>query len=436
MRPWLRTSNGSYWAEARGALFRGRALQRRETEPLSPTPSAKRRGGEIPSQSCLSNITYSDAPTLRSRMTIHARRLKDLARAVRAAPLDALLVAKACNVSYLTGFTGDSSFCLVTPKRTILISDERYRIQIDDDCPNLETHIRGHDKNTYQAVAEVVANLGLRDVGIEASGVTLQEFETLRDLCKNVNLVGRTGYVEKLRAIKDESEIAALRRSISVAEKAFAAMRATLQPGDSEKQVGDLIDHYVRRAGGECVAFPPIVGVGDRSALPHMTLSDRRVEEADFLLVDWGARVGQYHSDLTRMLWAPGASRKRAVESRLRKIYTVVLEAQTRAIAALGPGVSVKIVDEAARGYIADAGYGKNFTHGLGHGIGLEIHEAPAVRSNSDDVLQAGMVVTIEPGIYLPEFGGVRIEDDVLITPGGHEILTSVPREWESLGEE
>jgi Xaa-Pro aminopeptidase len=366
-------------------------------------------------------------------MTIHARRRKELARTVREAPLDGLLVAKPCNVSYLTGFSGDSSFCLVTPKRTILISDDRYRIQIEDECPDLETHIRGHNKNTYQAASEVICKLGLLDVGIESSGVTLQVFETLRDLCTSVNLVGRTDFVEKLRAIKDDSEVAAIENAIRIAEGAFIAFEATLRPGDSEKEAGDQIDWFIRRAGGDGVAFPPIVGVGDRSALPHMTLSNRRISEADFLLVDWGAKANLYHSDLTRMLWAPQSARKRAVESKLRKIYTVVSEAQNRAIAALRPGASVKVVDAAARGYIESAGYGKNFTHGLGHGLGLEIHEAPAVRSNSEDVLAAGMVVTIEPGVYIPGFGGVRIEDDVLITDDGPRILTSLPRDWDSL---
>src|SRR5436309_9716768 len=175
-------------------------------------------------------------------MTVHARRRKALARAVPEAPLDALLVAKPCNVSYLTGFTGDSSFCLVTPKRTILISDDRFRIQIEAECPDLETHIRGHDKNTYQAVGEVVTKLGLKDVGIEASGVTLEEFEKLGNECKNANLVGRSGFVEKLRSIKDETEIAAIRNAIRVAERGFAALRATLRPSDSEKEAGDLLD--------------------------------------------------------------------------------------------------------------------------------------------------------------------------------------------------
>jgi Xaa-Pro aminopeptidase len=366
-------------------------------------------------------------------MVPYDRRRQDLARAVREAPLDALLVAKPCNVSYLTGFTGDSSFFLVTPTRGILISDDRYRTQIEQECPGLETHIRGHDKNTYQAVGEVVTKLGLREVGIEAAGVTLEEFERLNGLCPSATLIGKSGFVEKRRAIKDDTEVAAIRRAIRVAEQGFAALRATMRPTDTEKELGDLLDSYVRRAGGDGMAFPPIVGVGDRSALPHSTLSHRRLDESPFVLVDWGARAGLYHSDLTRVLWSPGGPPRRSVESSLEKMYTVVLQAQTRAIAAVRPGVSVKDVDAAARGFIADSGYGDYFTHGLGHGIGLEVHEAPAVRSNSDDVLAAGMVLTIEPGIYLPGVAGVRIEDDILVTPDGAEILTSVPKDWGSL---
>jgi Xaa-Pro aminopeptidase len=385
-----------------------------------------------PGQPAYDNLS-SRFPDSHDRMAPFDRRRHELARAVRDATLDALLVAKPCNVSYLTGFTGDSSFCLVMPTRTILISDDRYRAQIEQECPGLETHVRGHDKNTYQAVGEVVSKLGLRNVGVEAAGVTLEEFERLKELCAAANLVGKVGFVEKFRAIKDETEIDAIRRAIRVAEQGFAALRATMRPTDTEKELADLLDAYVRRAGGDGMAFPPIVGVGTRSALPHSTLSNRQLDEAPFVLVDWGARAGLYHSDLTRLLWAPGGSSRQNVESRLKTMYTVVLQAQTRAIAAVRPGVSVKDVDATARRHIAEAGYGDYFTHGLGHGIGLEVHEAPAVRSNSDDVLAAGMVLTIEPGIYLPEFGGVRIEDDVLVTPDGAEVLTTVPRGWESL---
>lgn len=366
-------------------------------------------------------------------MAPHARRRDDLAHAVRAAGLDALLVAKPCNVSYLSGFTGDSSFLVVTPTRAVLVSDDRFRTQIGEECPDLEGHIRGHDRNTYQAVGDVVTRLSLRAVGVEASGVTLEAFEKLKGECPSATLGPSTGLVEKLREVKDETEVAAIRVAIRVAEQGFAALQATLRPTDTEKDVADLLDMYVRRAGGDGMAFPTIVGVGERSALPHANLSARRVESSPFYLLDWGARKGLYHSDLTRVRSAPSRHWTRDVESRLERMYTVVLEAQRRAIAALRPGVDVKVVDAAAREYIAECGFGEYFTHGLGHGIGLEVHEAPAVRSNSDDVVRAGMVVTIEPGVYLPGFGGVRVEDDVLITPDGPEVLTRVPKDWGSL---
>ncbi len=242
------------------------------------------------------------------------------------------------------------------------------------------------------------------------------------------------GFVEKLREVKDETEIAAIRRAIRIAEQGFAALRATVRPTDTEKGRRPTCS-TATSAGPAGTGWPSrrSSASATRSALPHATLSNRRLDEAPFVLVDWGARAGLYHSDLTRVLWAPGGASRRTVESRLETMYTVVLQAQTRAIAAVRPGVSVKDVDAAARGHIADAGYGDYFTHGLGHGIGLEVHEAPAVRSNSDDVLAAGMVVTIEPGVYLPGWGGVRIEDDVLVTPDGAEVLTTVPRRWESL---
>ena len=253
-------------------------------------------------------------------MAPYTRRRTDLALAVRRAAIDALLIAKPCNVSYLTGFTGDSSFCLVTPDRAILISDDRFRTQIEAECPDLEAHIRGHDRNTYQAVGDVVTKLGLTNVGVEASGVTLDAYEKLKAECRWATLVGQTGLVEKLREIKDETELAGIRRAIRVAEQGFAALRATMRLSDSEKETADLLDGYVRRAGGDGMAFPTIVGVGDRSALPHATLSDRRLSEASFLLVDWGARAGLYHSDLTRVLWAPGDGKRRDVESELRKV--------------------------------------------------------------------------------------------------------------------
>ncbi len=354
-------------------------------------------------------------------------------KAVRAAKVDGLLVAKAVNFSYLTGFTGDSSFLLVTPKRCVILSDERFRIQLQDECPDVEAEVRGADRNTFQLTAAVVGKLGLRDLLIEASGVTLDEFDTLKDLCKTANLTPKNGMVEALRAIKDDDEIDRIRHAIRLAEQSFLAANALLRPQDTEKDIADLIDQFIKRLGGSGHAFPPIVGVGERSALPHCPVTDKPLSDSWFMLVDWGAEARQYHSDLTRVIPTPAAKRAKTVENKLRKTYTIVSEAQALAAEKLRPGAHVREVDDAARGHIRDAGYGDYFNHGLGHGLGLEVHEAPAIRWNSEDVLKAGMVVTLEPGIYLPGVGGVRVEDDFLITDGGPVRLTTLPRAWEAL---
>jgi Xaa-Pro aminopeptidase len=209
----------------------------------------------------------------------------------------------------------------------------------------------------------------------------------------------------------------------------FAAIRRSLRPGQTEKQVGDELEHQIRLLGGACGAFPAIVGVGPRAALPHgRPIQDSRIGDHDFVLIDWGARgsaSGGYHSDLTRVLVTGKLS------PQLEKVYGVVLRAQEAAIAAIRPGAIMKEVDSLARAVIADASYGSAFNHSLGHGIGLAIHELPRLAPDQNRPLAPGMVVTVEPGIYLAGWGGVRIEDDVLVTDGGHEVLTSVPKELE-----
>jgi Xaa-Pro aminopeptidase len=205
--------------------------------------------------------------------------------------------------------------------------------------------------------------------------------------------------------------------------------RAMLRPGDTEIDLTNALENYVRRAGGRETAFPPIAAVGPRAALPHAPPGLSKVGDHPLLLIDWGAQGAFYKSDLTRVLWTYNNGAIPKPSEKLRAVYAVVAEAQRRAIAAMRPGASSKAVDTIARAYIAEQGYGDYFGHGLGHGFGLQIHEAPFFRPNVDVKLEAGMVVTCEPGIYLPGEFGVRIEDDVLITPDGAEILTHCPRQ-------
>jgi Xaa-Pro aminopeptidase len=369
-------------------------------------------------------------------MDYPARRREQVARVLPEEGLDALLVSSPVNVTYLTGFSGDSSVLALARDRNVLVSDRRFTEQLAEECPGLETHIRPPSQKLPEAVAEVLTRLGFRSVGFETGSLTVAEFEALKALTPAVNWKGGDERVEKLRAVKDESEVARIREAIRIAERGFAAFRALLRPEDSEKDLCDAMESHVRRAGGQGSSFPPIVAVGERAALPHAPPTGRVVGSAELLLVDWGATgPTSYKSDLTRVLDTRTKSDSRAVEeaTKLEEVYAVVLRAQEAALRAVRPGATGRDVDAAARKVIADAGFGDYFGHGLGHGIGLQIHEAPAVRPNSDAVLQAAMVITLEPGIYLPGWGGVRIEDDVLVTPDGAEVLTHVPKQLEEM---
>jgi Xaa-Pro aminopeptidase len=238
-----------------------------------------------------------------------------------------------------------------------------------------------------------------------------------------VELAKSTGWVEQLREIKDRQEIERVRRSIELAERTFAVVMAALQSEKTERQLANEIEYQIRLFGGQGCSFPPIVAAGPQAALPHATPTDQVIGESDFVLIDWGARRGQYMSDLTRVLVTGKISPK------LERIYGVVLKAQQAAIDAIRPGALMSEVDEVARATIAQAGYGQYFGHGLGHGIGLEIHESPRLAADQSRPLKAGMIITIEPGIYVPGWGGVRIEDDVLVTKDGHRVLSSLPRD-------
>jgi Xaa-Pro aminopeptidase len=371
----------------------------------------------------------------------HEERRERLARHLDGEGLDALAITSPVNVSYLTGFSGDSSVLVLARDRVLLVSDPRYTGQLAEECPGLATHIRPPAQKIHEAVAEVLTRLGVRAVGFESTAMTVAELETLRGLTPALDWKGAPGRVERLRMVKDPSEVAQIRAAIDVAERAFTALRALLRPEDREIDLYHAVEHYVRQAGGQGTAFPSIIAVGERAALPHAPPTGRVVGSGGLLLVDWGARGPFYRSDLTRVLdtrktatfsGTPGG-RTTAGGPQLEDVHAVVARAQEAAIGAVRPGVPAQAVDAAARSVIAEAGYGDYFAHGLGHGIGLDIHEGPAVRPHSETPLEAGMVFTIEPGIYLPGWGGVRIEDDVLVTPEGCEVLTRVPRDLGSL---
>jgi len=341
--------------------------------------------------------------------------------------LDALLVTSPHNVTYLTGFTGDSTVLIQTAERDLLVSDSRYVEQLAEESAGIPTHIRPASQKLPEAVGEVLGKLNVTDVGFESHVTTVAELDLWKNLAPGVEWKPSTERIERLRQVKDEQELALIREAINLAEGALRVVRSHFQPDLSEREIGALLEYHVRRMGGEGLAFSPIVGVGPRAALPHAPLTGARLGEGEMVLIDWGATGRLYKSDLTRVM----ATRR--ITPKLAEVYAVVARAQAAAIAAIRPGAVGRDIDAIARGIIADAGYSEFFGHGLGHGFGLQIHEAPSLRPGSDSVMEPGMVVTVEPGIYLPGWGGVRIEDDILVTPDGHEVMTHWTRDLTSL---
>ena len=349
-------------------------------------------------------------------MDFPASRRANLLRDCRGDGVDGLLVTDPTNVRYLTGFTGSSGAVVLAAKTTLLVSDGRYEGQIAEECPGLDAHIRPHNKTLTEAVAEALGKAGLRRVGFEADHTSVSGLAALSDKLTRGELVPLAGKVEGLRAVKDPGELEHIRRAVAVAERAFKMFVALLRDTDTEKELADAMDNYLRRAGAVGSAFPPIVAVGDRGALPHAKPTSVMVGQGSKLLVDWGADLG-YKSDLTRTLRSPfGLPPLRKNQSEraaypFEAVYEAVRLSHEAAVRELRAGVKAKDVDAAARRALtrhSPKGIDLNdhFTHGLGHGIGLETHEGPQLRQNSEAVLEAGNVVTIEPGVYLPGWGG------------------------------
>jgi Xaa-Pro aminopeptidase len=381
--------------------------------PDRPVAAATPRGRDF---------TFACAP-LGENMPSFAGRRKRLRELIRQAEVEALLVTNFKNVTYLTGFTGDDSYLLVTLNDELLITDPRYTTQLEEECPGLPLEVRVPGVQMPKAVNKVIEAARLARLGLEGSSATLSLERSIAKALPTVQLEATENLVEQLRIVKDRDEIEATRVACGQARRAFDVVRASLTPQMTEFEVATELEYQARRFGAKALSFSPIIAVGPRAALPHATPSHRRLSESDFVLVDWGANSGLYMSDLTRIIVTGKISPK------LRKIYGVVLKAQLAAIDAIRPGRTCEQVDRVARKIISRAGFGKAFGHGLGHGTGLEIHEAPRLAVGQKTKLRPGMIVTVEPGIYLPGWGGVRIEDDVLVTRTGHEVLTDVPKQ-------
>lgn len=358
-----------------------------------------------------------------SQSVNYSRRLAKLKSRLKSSGYPAILITDPINVSYLTGFTGDSTYLLVSSGSELLISDTRYTTQLAEECAGIDTLIRDSSGTTLGMAGKAIQKSKLNQLAIEADALTKASFDQLDASSSGCELISTSGWCAQQRAIKDKSELAAIRRSIEVNQRAFEVVRAQLRGEQTELDLAHNLEQQIRAFGGTRCAFDPIVGVGGRAALPHGTPTGARICEAPFVLIDWGASVDRYASDITRVLVTGKVSK------RFRTVYETVLKAQKAAISKIKPGVSLQVVDRAARKIIDDAGFGKYFGHGLGHGFGLQIHETPYISPIHEGTFETGMVVTIEPGIYIPGSIGVRIEDDILVTKTGHEVLSSLPKE-------
>lgn len=354
----------------------------------------------------------------------HATRRSKLIQLIRKSGVGAMLITNPRNVTYLTGFTGEDSYLLIGPRHLQIFSDSRFTTQLQDECPEIPAEIRTARLLMPDFLAKQLPSSGLGSLGIECSTMVVSVRDLLTEKLKPLEIVSQPPLVEELRMIKDADEVTELRAAVRQAERGFDVMRSLLITSQTEREAAHELEHGMRRFGALRAAFEPIIAVGDRAALPHYRAGLRRFDQAPFALVDWGAvSAGGYHSDLTRLITTS------KLPPKLHHVYGVVLKAQQAGIAAIRPGARCQDVDAAARKVIDEAGYSKYFGHGLGHGIGLDIHEGPRLSPISTDELKPGMTVTVEPGIYLPGIGGVRIEDDILVTRDGCEVLSSLPRE-------
>lgn len=356
----------------------------------------------------------------------YSQRRSKLRDMLRSAGCSSMLVTNTSNVRYLTGFTGEDSFLVISSDEEILISDPRFEQQIGEQCPGMDSWIRQPGELTWDVVCDQLKRRALTDLVVESADLSVERFDQLLEQSSVGRLEKGRVQVEQLRQIKDTHEVQLIRRAVDIAERAFRCVQAQLSEAQTELEIAHELDRLIRKLGGGGCSFPTIVAVGARAALPHAWPGSAQVGTSSFVLIDWGATYQGYCSDLTRVLL------NSKIPPKFMEVYGAVHSAQQAAIQAIRPGVLASEIDRVAREVIESFGMGAQFNHGLGHGIGLDVHEAPRLGRNQDRPLEKGMVVTVEPGVYFPGFGGVRIEDDFLVTESGCERLSSLPADLDS----
>lgn len=351
------------------------------------------------------------------------KRISKLREKMNKKGLDAVLLVGDANRNYLSGFTGDESFSVIAVHKAFFITDSRFTEQAKEQVAE-EYEVVEYSKNSTFSdfLADLVNKNDITKLGFEEDVVSFSTYSHYKSKV-NCEFLPMEGIVEEIRVIKDESELAIIRKAAEIADETFQHIIKFIKPGMTETEIGLELEFHMKKLGATALSFPSIVASGVRSSLPHGVATDKVVNNGEFLTLDYGCVYKGYCSDMTRTLVIGEPSEK------MLEIYNVVLEAQERALKAFKPGTPAIDVDKVARDYIEEKGYGDYFGHSLGHGVGRQIHEAPTVGYRNAKELQVGMVVTDEPGIYIPGFGGVRIEDLLVIKEEGIEILSKSPKE-------
>ncbi|PHB29158.1 Xaa-Pro dipeptidase [Bacillus pseudomycoides] len=347
-------------------------------------------------------------------------KITKLRNAFGEAGIDGILLTNEYSRRYMTNFTGTAGVVLISNDRALFITDFRYVEQAGKQAVGYE--IVQHTGPILDEVAKQVKELGIQKLGFEQDTLTYSSY-TAHKGAVEAEFVPTSGLVEKLRLIKTDSEIKILKEAAQIADAAFEHILSFIRPGVSEIEVSNELEFFMRKQGATSSSFDIIVASGLRSALPHGVASEKVIEKGDFVTLDFGAYYKGYCSDITRTIAVGEPSDK------LKEIYNVVLEAQLRGVNGIKAGLTGREADTLTRDYITEKGYGEYFGHSTGHGVGLEIHEAPGLAFRSETVLEPGMAVTVEPGIYIPGVGGVRIEDDIIVTSEGNEVITKSPKE-------
>ncbi len=351
-------------------------------------------------------------------ITHYFTRLANLRESLRRKSIDGFLVNDIHNIRYLTGFSGSSALLLITKNKNIFITDFRYKNQAEQEVKGWDFTIE--KKGMIKAIKNLSQKVGIKKLGLESS----VSYDFFRKLSRDLNLKAFKGLVERLREIKDSHEIRSIREAIRRAESAFLEVKPYIKQGVRERSIALRLEERLKKKGCRHLPFEIIVASGPNSAMPHAKPTERKLMNGDLVIIDWGGEADGYFSDMTRAFLIDkgnGINKK-------KEIYQIVLEANKMAISLVCPGIESQEIDSSARNFIKKAGYGEFFGHGTGHGVGLQVHELPRITWNRREIMKENMVFTIEPGIYLPEVGGVRIEDMVMVTPDGNRTLTALPK--------